>query len=543
MYDNLVKQNKFVEFCSRAAVVILGIIFSLLSIAAFLETCHFDQQNLSSEKLSFDPDSILINIAIIILIFSVALIFCRSNIKLYKLNIVWTIGAMIVVTILFSGIWNIITKSAPTSDSKILVYAARDASLNDFHIFNEGPNEYCWDPNYYNGHSYFSFFGFQLGYVLIAEMIIRIFGTGIAFFSLKVLNILALTFSYIALVLIANRLFKNNTITNLTAIALTLCFQPMFYTIFVYGTLLGLCFSLWAIYFTIAFMQEEKKTKPFILIIVFMILAVISKYNSMIAMIAIVISLLLYALDKKKLIALILAVVVAISSPLCMQLVIKSYELRANTSYSTKVKQIQFLDAGLNDGPNPGWYNGIQVDDLKLNNMNQQAADETARYNISNRLNEFSKDPAKAIAFFKDKILSEFNEPSFESIWLEQVREHEYEEGETVPKIVESVETGGLSQMLSFYFNEYVMIMYLAFALALFRMFFRKTCKPDNIIIPITIIGGFIYHTLFEAKSQYIIIYFIMLIPYAIYGIYHITRFINKRFSFLLNKRPQKENT
>lgn len=537
MCDNLVKQNKIVEFCSRASVIVVGAIFYFLSIAAFIGTSYFDPENALSEKIIFKIDNVFINSLIIIGIFIIALLLTKSKIKLYKVNKLWTILVMITICVTISLSWNLLTKAIPASDSKIVTYAARDMANNDFHIFGYGPCEYCWDKDYYGGHSYFSFFDYQLGFVLFEEIIFRIFGTGgDAFLSIKIVNIIALVFAYIAVVFIVERLFKNKTITNLTAIALTFCFQPMFFTIFTYGVITGLCFSLWAVYFVILFMQDEKRVLCFILATVFIILAVLVKYNNIIVVIALAISLLLFSLDRKKILALILAIVIVVSPILSMKLVIKSYESRSGFSFDIKVNQTELLDAGLHDSINPGWYNGIQVNDIKNANMDQKKATADAKKHVTDRLNEFIKDPHKMLEFFNKKILSQYNEPSYESIWLEHVRFHDYKNGETKPAVVESVEKGPLSKVLLFYFNEYVMIMYMGFALGLIRMFLRKTCKPENIILPVIILGGYLYHNIFEAKSQYILVYFVMMIPYAIYGLYHASKFLDKRFTKLLNK-------
>ena len=38
-------------------------------------------------------------------------------------------------------------------------------------------------------------------------------------------------------------------------------------------------------------------------------------------------------------------------------------------------------------------------------------------------------------------------------------------------------------------------------------------------ILPITVFGGFLYHTISEGKSQYIMPYYILLLGFAAYGI------------------------
>jgi hypothetical protein len=39
-------------------------------------------------------------------------------------------------------------------------------------------------------------------------------------------------------------------------------------------------------------------------------------------------------------------------------------------------------------------------------------------------------------------------------------------------------------------------------------------------LLALIILGGFVYHLIFEAKSQYVLPYFIMMVPFAAYGFY-----------------------
>ena len=45
-----------------------------------------------------------------------------------------------------------------------------------------------------------------------------------------------------------------------------------------------------------------------------------------------------------------------------------------------------------------------------------------------------------------------------------------------------------------------------------------KKIQTLELIFPIVFIGGFLFHLIWEAKCQYTITYFILLIPYAIVG-------------------------
>ena len=527
--NTLTKSNKFTFFCTQAATVVVGVLFSLLAFAAFIQTYTFNTGVLGDETLVATDDNIFVNIALLILFFVIGLLCVRKHVNLYKINPLYIIVIMIVVTTTLTGLWNTFTQLPPVSDSSILVNAAKDAANGNYSSFKEGANPYAWDPAYYGNYSYFAFYPFQLGYVFISEIFIRLFGTGAEFFTLKMLNVFAIDMAYLAMVMIINRLCKNTTITNLSAIALTLCFQSVFYSVFTYGTILGLGFATWSIYFVIRYIQDNK-IKFLIFSTVLIIFAVLSKYNNMIIAIALVITLILHVINKKRFIALVMAALMIALPFLSQKLVIKMYEARSGASYTTETKQIEYLALGLNEGANPGWYNETSLDIMKNSRMNQEIADENAKEAISDRFQFFAEDPGYAVTFFIGKILTQFNEPSYESIWISQVRSSMLSD---TSAFEESFYTGGMNQIMMFYFNFYTMIIYLGFAMFLLRAFLRKETSPENIIIPVIVLGAFIYHLLFEAKSQYIYPYFIMMIPFAMAGIYYGLKASNKRLSFI----------
>ena len=58
----------------------------------------------------------------------------------------------------------------------------------------------------------------------------------------------------------------------------------------------------------------------------------------------------------------------------------------------------------------------------------------------------------------------------------------------------------------------------------------RKKREPlENEILLIVILGGILFHMLWEAKSRYVLPYFVMMLPLAAAGICEVTQKIQKR--------------
>ena len=47
----------------------------------------------------------------------------------------------------------------------------------------------------------------------------------------------------------------------------------------------------------------------------------------------------------------------------------------------------------------------------------------------------------------------------------------------------------------------------------------RERHDAAKLVIPVAVLGGFLYHMIFEAKSQYIYVYALYLVPAAAYGL------------------------
>ena len=123
-----------------------------------------------------------------------------------------------------------------------------------------------------------------------------------------------------------------------------------------------------------------------------------------------------------------------------------------------------------------------------------------------------------AFDFFSKKILSQWNEPEFESIWVSKVKGHT--DNELASKgIGKAVYEGSFGQALGIHFNIYMQILYLLFAAGIYMMFINKKTNIETILLPLVVLGGFGYHLLFEGKSQYVLTYIPLLIPVAAYAL------------------------
>ena len=525
MDKTLNARTKTVQICSCIAIYLIAVLFALLSVASILQTCRIDPANPYAEIVNFDKDLVLTNIALIGLTILGALVALRKNFSISKLNTKFIVGVMLLVTTILSLVWITLVKSIASGDAMILLNTARDAAKDNYQSFHTS-----WE--YYGNHSYYLFYPFQLGYVFFAEILFRVFGTDSKDILFQIPNVIALDCIYVGLVMITKKLFDRRSVTNITAIALTICFQPMFMTTFTYGLILGLAFSVWSVYFVIRYMRENK-IRFAVFAVLLMAVSVLLKYNNMILMAAVCIALLLHVIGKKRFLALAVIAAMILCSVGLQKLVIYSYSARSGVELNTQVSQKMYAYMGIcESGMAPGWYNGKAMETMRDANMDVEKANKVASEGIKQRFDTLTKNN-QLFEFYKQKLISQYNEPSFESIWISQVRKHDYPEGEQLPKLVDSVYSGGLSKVFDNWFNYYVMMTYIFFTAGMIWLIFRKKLNTESLILPVAILGGALYHLIFEGKSQYILPYFILLIPFAVYGFVESTRALHKKSKVL----------
>ena len=184
----------------------------------------------------------------------------------------------------------------------------------------------------------------------------------------------------------------------------------------------------------------------------------------------------------------------------------------------------------------PGWYNGYIYRTYRNNDYNMALTSEMAKHEISDRIQVFAGNPGLMLFFYSQKIISTWCEPTFESVWsgpLEDMNQH------IDGKLLHALYTGG--KPYSVYCNYCALIdlpLYIGASIGAFALLTglirprtknrnkkdrrSKVLSPaclDMLLFPaLFLIGGFLFHILWETKSQYAMVYIYMLIPLTSFG-------------------------
>ena len=487
--------------------------FGYIAVMSFFETSVFEKSNIAMEVIQYAKDNLLLNLFFTVLFFVLLFRLRRHYDFFAKINLRVMEVALVVWVLLLGLFWVISVTSVPAADSGMIYHTATQAAQGNYaSMLNNDPTSPMAD--YYYNHSYYNYFPYQLSFVAFSELFYRIFGTGSSM-PIQIFNVLTLSSAYYAVAKIAYLLFNRRSVEFITIIMLAGCLQPILFCTYVYGNIIGMSAALWACLFLLKYFRSRRYVWliPSALMLT---LSVFVKYNNLIYLAAFVILLIVHAIREKKWQSIAFGVAVCILCVLVPSIPARVYEAKAQTQFEKGVPQICFLDMGLQDSSMAsGWYSKTAVDDYYYAGFDADTAAGIAKQNIGVRMSYLNSQPDMLLGFFNAKLLSQWNEPTYESIWISQVKEHEH----PVSDFVNNVYTGGTGQFLEVYFNFQMQCLLLLFVVGIYLLFFTKKLSLETMLLPLVLLGALGYHLLFEAKSQYALTYIPLMIPTAAFAL------------------------
>ena len=520
---NQVFKEKLNNFSRKFLCIFLCATMGYIGINSLLSTTIIDTKvDVDMEKIKYFGDNILLNILFLIMFIALGYLLYIKREKIYPYITKKRLCVLVfVVTVIVGIVWVYTVQSVPAADSGKVFIAAQDAAesvMDEFHVSNV-----VFDRS----HNYFNYYPFQLGFVFICECVYRVVG-GDTPFPVDIVNVIALALMYVALINIASLITRKKGVITLLAVFLLSGIQPVLFTCFHYGNLIGFSACIWACYFAMKFVKKPALGNVVGLILC-MTLGVIAKYNSLICVVAIAIYISVAVItsnqkDVKEWKKLIIIPFVVLVPLLTLHGIVSSYEARSGCNYGSGISQKVYLNMGIGESKlGPGWYDANKSIHLFAEKrMDVKAIDKESEKQIKKRLNELSKNKSYAIRFFNKKLLSQWNEPEFESIWVSEVKMH-YNGDIVEGDFLDSFYNGGVRSALHRYMDWMHMAMFLCCAIGMLVLYSKKS-GSDIIVLMLFLVGAFIYHMIFEAKSQYILVYYILVEFFAVFGFYGVAR-------------------
>jgi len=536
---------------SSVQIITLLLTFFLF-IGSFLATCYAENMDTQVVLTRLDsPIWNILGILVMLTLFLGAIKLLGQNIyKLKKLLLVLTLGWIIllgVMLILFS-------KTVPAADAMSVYAAAESLAAGNTSVIH--PTD-----------SYLSYYPQQVGLMAFLELLFRIWNLFCkllplaaslpAYHFIKGIYLLllcaAIYFQYKSV-----HLLWENDATDCLYLLLAGTNLPMImYSSFVYGEVpsftafsVGLYCLLLGIRqihtYTVSPPVIVNKTSlralfTLIISILFLVLSVMLRKNSLILIIAVLLAVFFESLRQKSktgfICALAYVLICATLSCSILPLVQKSYELRANNTLKSGVPAMTYLAMGMQEASRGcGWYNGFNIDTYRNAGMDSSLANEQARLAISDRLAEFKSNPGYAFDFYLQKHLSQWADGTYAS------RQATLATFGGRREVFHSLYAGNLSKYFIEYGNVYQNVLYLGVVIfclgavisgkRISKSKQKATAFYNSLYMYIGligVIGGFLFHIIWEANSRYIFVYGLLLMPYAAKGWIYLYKFLSSK--------------
>jgi len=533
-------------------VMLLTLLLSMLLFAgSFLTTCYAD--NMETQQVLLRPDNPLWNL---LELAGFGLLFCgclylyekigerfRRGLLVFTLTFVFGLGILL---ILFG-------RTVPAADALSVYNAAAEWILGNTDIIH---------PTV----SYLSYYPQQIGLMAFLELLLRIWNlTGLSvpawhFIKLVYVCLLcgAIWFQYLSLQYLWPENYKKISCCYLVLVC---CNLPMImYSSFVYGEIPSFAALSVGCYLLLRLLGSSSR----ILFtgfgsILFLTLSVLLRKNSLIPVIAVLLVLLFEALrpgrnGKMRLGLLIMAVCLAVTSVGILPLVQKCYEKKAGNTLSSGVTAMSYLAMGMQEASRGcGWYNGFNIDTYDTAGMDTALANEISRLAIDERLAYFREHPGYTADFYLHKHLSQWADGTYAS------RQATLATYGGRSAFFKEVYEGSLSGGYIEWCNAWQNVLYLGVLVFCIGSLKKRRkskvvghmaghtadqmaehtagCTADHMadqlgadrhgadrlyvyVGLIAVLGGFLFHTFWEANSRYIFSYSLLLMPYCGAGVY-----------------------
>lgn len=523
---------KFQKICSKIITIIVGIITFIIGFFSIGKTVFFNLViNFSSELCFVKPDNIFLNILFVLL--SLGILYFLYKKILPKINKkILFILLLIVFPLLIGFLWINYLNLEPISDQYMVFYCADRLINNDLKPILEPGNYLSRNPH-------------QLGFILYLAGIFKIFGETKAIF-IQNINVIFSGICIITMYFIIKELFEDEIIHKLST--LFLGFFAIYFAFFsphVYGNLPGLAFALISILFTLKFI-DSNKLWYLIITAISITIAYLLKSNYEIFLIAIVITLILKAIrDFEKLpikdfikskfakslygILGILLIVFGTKS-----IVYNCFEKSTGYSLNNGVPVTAYIYMGIAepDTLTPGWYTGDVEGIYNKSGYDKEKSKELTKTLMDKRLEELKKDHGYTYGYFKSKLQTTWLNPTFQTIWCSTPgvvldQDPTYNNYVSNQKLLISIVCGRAYDLEERAMDIFQIIVFLSASFGLFISFKEGNLK--KMLLPITFLGGFTFHLIWETKAIYVLQYYYLLIPYAVYGIYKLFNMIDKK--------------
>jgi len=502
--NDLLSKIKYILIVAVSSISL--ILMGILAVSSFLKTASAN--NMTEQLMEIKTDNMLISGIVTIIFLGIGFLLIKDmhylRLKsLFIFTIIWNIA--------WSAFFILFGRSAPGADALTVFTMANDLAHGDLSFID------------YTG-SYLSFYPQQVGLTVFLASLIKLIGLIPVSLSVHhfikiiyaIFNCLTIVFGYKCV----KEIWKNERACAVFLYLSVLNFPFIMYSSFIYGEIPSICAMCISSYFLIKSSKKKHESIYLLISVIFLASAVFVRKNSLIFMIAYIIVAVMIFMEKKKASYLLFAVIALVLGLTVLPLTQKALEKKSGETLNSGVTMYSYIAMGMQEGTRgSGWYNGFNYDTYYNTGMNTKKTNEIAAGAISERMGYFKDDPGEAFAFYMRKFLTQWCDPTLASC------QATYADFGKRADFVEEIYNGRFNKYYVMICNVFQNIVYIGAFLWCLKNFI-KVLKPDGeekskavvYLGLITVIGGFLFHMMWEANSRYILPYACMLLPYAAAG-------------------------
>lgn len=482
------------DISKKIVLLFFGVFTLLYAVGNILFTVRMDE--LITNIVSFNSGITIVNIICLLVLLILINILIKND--FFNLNEKILLNLFLLLSLIVGLVW--IFSNDPVLRELDDAYNCFRAAKN-IAIGNLAPLSYK---------SYISVYPNNVGLVTYLLIHIKLFGADLALYTIRIVNLLFVLLGYFALYRITKNIFNNRIVTCTLIILMFGSMQFVFFSFFVYGNCLSYTMALLSVMFLLDYFKSNKITH-LVLSSLFIICSISIKANSLIIFIAEAIMLILYVINTKKLIVILVLLFTLLGVYGGTTGLQKFWGNRANIDYNnTKLPTICWFAYGLNyDQRRPGGY----FDEFEIyhteNGYMSEFTEKRVRTFIDGVLDNFKENPKLVLRFYGQKYLSSWANPQYET--FDQYRELNNS------NFVKNVVGGKINDILNVFWDGISSV--IAIGILVFMIKQGRTLNLYSMIGMVIVIGGFLFHTLWEVKAVYLYQYYMYLLPYAAAGL------------------------
>lgn len=405
----------------------------------------------------------------------------------------------IVIFGLLMSVFILVTQYKPYDDPSVVMNSATQFAMGNYKTWNVG--------------EYGFYYSYQTGIIVILYFLSNLFG-GNNYLFMQLINIILLCIAYYLIYRLSEVICKNKKVSYICLLAMCIYLPMSLFVSFIYGTIIGFSLAVSAIYFEMRYIDTDKKRYLFLsgLLIA---LAYVAKPNYAIYFVAMIIIYLLKVFENHKKFYF-AAIVYSLVMLLSISTLVNMYvSLKMGKDVPSGAPFSSFIVMGLSDnGFAPGWHNQISTDLYTNNSFDIDKTNEESIKQIGNIIGNYKNNPGYMVDFFNRKNISQWINPTFECFQVFLGRETEIKVPSHVYKLLTPY-----SDLNKQVVNLLDIIQSLILAGAILYMLFKfNMISIHESVFMILFMGGFIFHSIAEARCYYTVPYFTLLIPYAVSG-------------------------